>query len=113
MISKDLIAASSIPLVLSILNEGEDYGYSIIKKVMAASDNQLQWKEGSLYPVLSKLEKNGLVSSSIKIENGRKRKYYAINKPGKTKLEQLRKEWDLITNTMNFICNPQIKTLQS
>ena len=110
MISKDLIAASSIPLVLSILNEGEDYGYSIIKKVMAASGDKLEWKEGSLYPVLSKLEKNGLVSSRIKIENGRKRKYYSINRPGKTRLEELREEWQLVTNTMNILCKPTIKT---
>jgi DNA-binding PadR family transcriptional regulator len=104
MISKDLVAASAIPLVLSILNEGEDYGYSIIKKVMAASNNQLQWKEGSLYPVLSKLEKNGLVTSEIKTENGRKRKYYSINQPGKSKLAELKQEWQLITNTMNMLC---------
>jgi len=106
-ISKDLIAASSIPIVLSILEEGEDYGYSIIKKVMAASDNQLEWKEGSLYPVLAKLEKNGYVNSEIKMENGRKRKYYSINKPGKTKLAELREEWHLITNTMNILWNPK------
>jgi PadR family transcriptional regulator PadR len=111
MISKDLVAASSIPLVLSILNEGEDYGYSIIKKVMAASNNKLQWKEGSLYPVLGKLEKNGLVSSYIKVENGRKRKYYSINKPGETRLQELRKEWGLITNTMNILCNPTVITI--
>jgi len=109
MISKDLIAASSIPLVLSILNEGDDYGYSIIKKVMAASDNQLQWKEGSLYPVLSKLEKKGLITSAIKIENGRKRKYYSINKPGKTRLEELKKEWQLITNTMKILWSDTAK----
>jgi DNA-binding PadR family transcriptional regulator len=111
MISKDLIAASSIPLVLSILNEGEDYGYSIIKKVMSASDNQLKWKEGSLYPVLSKLEKNGLVNSYIKIENGRKRKYYSINRPGKTRLEELKQEWELLTNTLNILCKPTVKTI--
>ena len=106
MISKDLVAASSIPLVLSILNEGEDYGYSIIKKVMEASNNQLQWKEGSLYPVLSKLEKNGLVSSRIIVENGRKRKYYAINEPGKSKLAELKEEWKLITQTMQILWKP-------
>lgn len=110
MISKDLVAASCIPLVLSILEEGEDYGYSIIKKVMAASENQLQWKEGSLYPVLSKLEKNGFVTSRIIVEGGRKRKYYSINKPGKTRLEELKKEWELITNTMNTLWNPGMKT---
>ncbi|MDF1697782.1 MAG: PadR family transcriptional regulator [Saprospiraceae bacterium] len=106
MISKDLIAASSIPLVLSILNEGEDYGYSIIKKVMAASNNQLQWKEGSLYPVLKKLEKKELISSVIRVENGRKRKYYSINRSGKDRLEVLKNEWQLITNTIQMLCNP-------
>ena len=106
-ISKDLVAASCIPLVLSILEEGEDYGYSIIKKVMSASNNQLEWKEGSLYPVLSKLEKNGYVNSEIRIEKGRKRKYYSINKPGKRKLTELRDEWQLITNTMDRLWIPK------
>ena len=109
-ISKDLVAASCIPLVLSILEEGEDYGYSIIKKVMAASNNQLEWKEGSLYPVLSKLEKSGYVNSVIRTENGRKRKYYTINKPGKSKLGELREEWQLITNTMDKLWIPKTTT---
>ncbi|MFT6784001.1 MAG: PadR family transcriptional regulator PadR, partial [Saprospiraceae bacterium] len=84
-----------------------DYGYSIIKKVMAASNNQLEWKEGSLYPVLSKLEKNGYVNSDIRTENGRKRKYYTINKPGKSKLAELREEWLLITKTMDTLWIPK------
>ncbi len=109
MISKDLIAASSIPMILSILDEGEDYGYSIIKKVMAASNEQLQWKEGSLYPVLSKLEKKGLITSAIKIENGRKRKYYSIKKSGKLRLEELKEEWSIIINTMNLLCKTGIQ----
>ena len=106
-VSKDLVAASCIPLVLSILEEGDDYGYSIIKKIMLASNNQLEWKEGSLYPVLSKLESNGYVISDIRMENGRKRKYYTINKPGKSKLAELREEWKLITKTMDRLWTPK------
>ncbi|MFT6337675.1 MAG: PadR family transcriptional regulator PadR [Saprospiraceae bacterium] len=94
-ISKDLVAASCIPLVLSILEDGEDYGYSKIKKVMAESNNQLEWKEGSLYPVLSKLEKNGYVNSVTRTENGRKRKYYTINKLGKSKLAECKSRMEI------------------
>jgi len=108
--SKELIAASSIPLVLSILAEGEDYGYSIIKKVMQASNNQLEWKEGSLYPVLSKLEKKGFISAEVRTENGRKRKYYRINEPGKSKLQMLQEEWKIINTTMDQLWNPRTTT---
>lgn len=111
MISKDLVAASSVPLILSILSHGEDYGYSIIKKVMAASDNQLVWKEGSLYPVLSKMEKKGLISSTVRMEKGRKRKYYSIHKSGSARLVELRQEWQLITNTMNTLWQYPSKAL--
>ncbi|MEO0332050.1 MAG: PadR family transcriptional regulator, partial [Bacteroidota bacterium] len=75
MISKELVAASTIPIVLSLLKEKDNYGYQLIKDVQRISGGSLQWKEGSLYPVLLKLEKKGLISSYIKQENGRNRKY--------------------------------------
>lgn len=99
-ISKDLVAASAIPLVLTILEHGDDYGYSIIKKVMAETDEELVWKEGSLYPVLSKLEKKGYVTSYIVKENGRPRKYYSIKDEGKKHLDVLKKEWKFLTEAM-------------
>lgn len=99
-ISKDLIAASAIPLVLTILEKGDDYGYSIIKKVMEETDEELIWKEGSLYPVLAKLEKKGYVTSYIVKEKGRPRKYYSIKEEGKLQLASLKEEWAFITNAM-------------
>ncbi|MEL7533687.1 MAG: PadR family transcriptional regulator, partial [Bacteroidota bacterium] len=63
MVSKDLIAASTIPIILSLLKEGDNYGYQLIKEVQKISGGALQWKEGSLYPVLIKLEKNGQIKS--------------------------------------------------
>ena len=100
-LSKELIAASTIPIVLSILSQGDDYGYSIIKKVQTISDGELNWKEGSLYPVLSKLEKKKFITSYIKVENGRNRKYYAINEQGRGFLESLKLEWNLINQTIS------------
>ena len=58
-ISKDLVAASAVPLVLSILREGDSYGYAIIRRVAELSEGRLQWTEGMLYPVLHRLEDAG------------------------------------------------------
>ena len=58
MISKDLVAASSKPLILSILCQKESYGYEIIKIIHEFSQNEIQWKDGMLYPVLHKMEKD-------------------------------------------------------
>jgi len=59
MLAKDLVAASSKPLVLSILADGESYGYEIIQKVRELSGGHIQWSDGMLYPVLHRLEREG------------------------------------------------------
>ena len=56
MLSKELVAASTVPLVLSILEEGESYGYALIQRVRELSDGQIAWTEGMLYPVLHWME---------------------------------------------------------
>ena len=63
MISKDLVAASATPLVLSILAEGESYGYAILQRVRELSDGEMEWTDGMLYPVLHRLERQGLLTS--------------------------------------------------
>lgn len=105
--SKELIAASTIPIVLSILKEGDNYGYEIIKQVQEISNGSLNWKEGSLYPVLSKLEKKNLIQSYIKKENGRNRKYYSLKQEGITFLESLQSQWSSINQILNTIWNVQ------
>jgi len=94
MISKELVAASSESLILSLLSRGESYGYAIIQDVKARSGDQLQWTDGMLYPVLHRMERNGLIKSRwVKLENGRKRKYYSIKEDGKKTLRKQRAEW--------------------
>lgn len=100
-ISKELIGASAIPVILAILDKNESYGYEIMQKVKELSDNQIEWKEGSLYPVLHKLEKNGLIKSLWKMaENGRHRKYYAINKKGRKALQIEIENWTLVNKML-------------
>ena len=70
MLTKDLVAASSKPLLLSILAGGESYGYEIIQKVRELSGGRIEWSDGMLYPVLHRLERDGLIESDIKSAEG-------------------------------------------
>lgn len=100
-INRDLIAASVTPLLLSLLEQEESYGYRIIQRVRESSDGALEWSEGMLYPVLHRLEKRGLISSHWKTaENGRRRKYYALTPKGRLELERQRKEWHAVAQAL-------------
>jgi DNA-binding PadR family transcriptional regulator len=94
MVSKNLMAASTKPLILSILAGGEIYGYQIIQNVIDISGGTLEWSEGMLYPVLHRMEKENLIRSQWKIsERGRRRKYYRLTELGKMELEKEKKQW--------------------
>ena len=102
-LSKDLVAASATPLVLAILAEGDSYGYAIIKRVAELSGGHLQWTDGMLYPVLHRLERQGLIAARWgKSESGRKRKYYRITKEGRAQLA-FQQQWRLVDSTLRGI----------
>ena len=101
-LSKDLVAASATPLVLSILKEGDSYGYAIIKRVKELSEEEMTWTDGMLYPVLHRLEKKGHIRSYWqKSGSGRKRKYYSITQEGDENLENLKSQWWLVHKILN------------
>ena len=100
-VQKELIAASSVPLLLSVLKEGESYGYAIIQRVRDLSGGQLEWSEGMLYPVLHRLERQGLIASRwVKGDTGRRRKVYKIKPPGQKLLAKQRAQWSLVDATL-------------
>jgi len=100
-VSKDLVAASATPIILAILKQHDSYGYEIIKRIKEASNDQIVWSEGMLYPVLHRLEKNGFVDSYWqKAETGRKRKYYSLNPEGLLELENHTRQWELVHSTL-------------
>ena len=102
MISKDLVAASAKPLILSILSEGETYGYAIIQRVRELSQGGIEWTDGMLYPVLHRLERDGLISSEWnEAENGRERKYYRLNADGRMAFKTERMQWLTVHNTLS------------
>jgi PadR family transcriptional regulator PadR len=107
MISKNLMAASTKPLILSILSRGEIYGYQIIQNVTELSGGTLDWAEGMLYPVLHRLEKDGYIQAQWRIsENGRKRKYYSLTESGKTELEKEKQEWTRVHSLLSDLWKP-------
>jgi DNA-binding PadR family transcriptional regulator len=111
MPSKELVAASSRPLVLSILAEGESYGYEIIQRVRQLSGERLEWTEGMLYPVLHRLERQGLVKSVWRTaETGRKRKYYKLVRKGAAALAEERRHWLSVHETLAGLWGPTLKT---
>lgn len=92
--SKILIAATAKPMILSLLFQGESYGYKILQDVMELSGGTLDWSEALLYPVLHKLEKDGLIRSRWKTsEENRMRKYYSLTEPGRQELAEEKERW--------------------
>ena len=103
-INKDLVAATSTPLVLAILAEGDSYGYAILKRVRELSGGELEWTDGMLYPVLHRLERSGLIQSRWeKTETERRRKYYRVTKAGRQQLAEERRQWRAVDETLRKI----------
>ena len=101
MLSKELIAASTVPLVLSVLAEGESYGYALIQRVRELSEERIQWTEGMLYPVLHWMEAEKLIESEWRSsESGRKRKYYFLRKEGRKALQSEKQQWMSVHETL-------------
>jgi DNA-binding PadR family transcriptional regulator len=100
--NKDLIAASSTPIVLAILAEEDSYGYAILQRVRESSGGYMEWTDGMLYPVLRRLEKQGLLQSEWRVaETGKKRRYYRIKKSGRVALSEQRTQWQLTNRVLS------------
>lgn len=103
-LSKDFVAASTTPLILSVLSLGESYGYAIIGQVKDLSDGEIQWADGMLYPILHRLEKKGWIEAIWGVaENGRKRKYYRLCPEGKNELISQREQWNKLNNILKTL----------
>jgi len=106
MLSKELVAASTVPLVLSVLTQGESYGYELIQRVRELSGNRIEWTEGMLYPVLHWMEDEDLIEAEWReAETGRKRKYYRLRKEGRKALQDEKQQWMSVHETLAKLWN--------
>ena len=108
MLTKELVAASTVPLVLSVLTRGESYGYELIQRVRELSGGRIEWTEGMLYPVLHWMEDEDLIESEWReAETGRKRKYYRLRKEGRKALHDEQQQWFTVHETLEKLWNQQ------
>lgn len=100
----ELIKGTLALVILSLLSREPKYGYQIASTVARETDGDFDWKAGSLYPSLHKLEQTGLIRGEWHGEpEGRRRKYYHLTEAGKKTLEEKTVAWNSITRAVNRI----------
>ena len=103
-INKDLIAASSTPIVLAILAEQDSYGYAILKRVRTLSGGDLEWTDGMLYPLLHRLRRLGYVTTEWRTPpEGRRRQYYTLTDEGRAALADQHRQWLAVTSALDDV----------
>ena len=90
-------------LILEALESEPSHGYRIAQSIKERSRGVLDFKEGTLYPALHKLENGGMVDSYNTVENGRTRRYYKITASGRKLLAQDRSEWRELSQAVTLI----------
>ena len=87
-------------IVLAVLSQldQEQYGYSLMKRL---EDRGLQVDQGTLYPLLRRLEEQGLLESDWRVDTSRPRRYYILSAFGKKVLKSMTSEWNRIKTTMD------------
>ena len=104
MSSDTLVAASSKPVILSLLLSGESYGYQILQRVRRVSGGTMKWSSAMLYPVLRRMEKEGLIRSQWRVsEENRMRKYYRLTDLGRKEFEKEKARWTDIQKALRKI----------
>jgi DNA-binding PadR family transcriptional regulator len=95
-------------IVLAVLGQlsEEQYGYSILKLL---ADQGLEVDQGTLYPLLRRLETQGLLESKWKLEEARPRRYYVISAEGRRVLPTLKQEWERMTQIMSVLLNQEVR----
>lgn len=97
-------------IVLHLLEPGEAYGYDIVSKLATETDGVLAVTDGTLYPVLYRLERAGFVQVRWDTpERGVPRKYYRLTSAGRRELAQLEHEWTTFAGAMAKLLNPSQK----
>ena len=101
---KTLIGGSTALLVLSLLSDGEKYGYEMVTELAKRSNDAFELKEGTLYPLLHALEKAGDVRACPrKAPSGRERRYYSLTEKGRRRLMEKTEEWRVFSESVNAV----------
>jgi len=103
---RELLKGSTETLILSLLAEESMYGYQLVREMDQRSSGYFRLKEGTLYPALHRIERDGLVESAWEgSSNGHSRRYYRLTAIGSERLASMLREWDMFTTAVNLIAN--------
>jgi PadR family transcriptional regulator, regulatory protein PadR len=100
---RDVLKSHLELLVLTALEGGPGHGYSIIRAIRERSGGEFELLEGSLYPALHRLERDGLVTSSWSEVAGRKRRVYKLSRKGRAALAEDERDWRRFERAMNLV----------
>lgn len=110
-ISKELLKGSLKPIILKLLKEhGKMYGYEITRKVDKISQGRINLTFGALYPILHKLENEGIVFTEKENVNNRIRVYYNLTDKGKTRTTEIIDELEDFIVTLKIFLTPNLST---
>ncbi len=106
-LSKQALDGNVETILLALLEDGPSYGYAIVKQLNQRASGHLKLGEGTVYPVLHRLEENGLITATWRAgDNGRQRKYYRLSPKGRRKLARNRDEWHTLVQVMQNVLQP-------
>ena len=101
-VSGNLLKGHLDVLVLAVVRDGATHGYAIIDHLRESSEGLLDLPEGTIYPVLHRLESRGLLSSKW-LDSGRRRRVYALTRAGRHFLGEQRESWVVFSKAVNRI----------
>lgn len=106
-LSKKTLDGNMDTLLLAVLTAGPSYGYQLVQDLNAKAPGLLKTGEGTIYPVLHRLEERGLIQSAWRAgDNGRQRRYYRLTQKGKRALSENRRQWLALTEVMHTVLSP-------
>ncbi len=100
----DLVTGTLDLLVLKALQLGDAHGWAIMDRIRSTSGNELQVNQGSLYPSLYRLKRQGLIGSRWAVtENNRRARLYTLTAKGRERLAAERREWQRLSEAVNRV----------
>ena len=105
---RELLKGSTETLLLSLLANESMYGYQLVKEMDRRSSGYFRFKEGTLYPALHRLARDGMIEGQWDLSSsGQNRRYYHITAKGRARLESMLEEWNMFTKAVNLVARPE------
>ncbi|MFO1165021.1 MAG: PadR family transcriptional regulator [Paracoccus sp. (in: a-proteobacteria)] len=98
-------------IVLSVISSGAGYGYAIMKEISSRSQSMIELPGGTIYPILHRLENNGLIASNwATAPSGRKRRVYTLTESGAKQLRERCEHWKTFAAAINMLLLEPVKS---